>query len=138
MNCFYEYISKTGYTGFRNQNLLRIDNQLRYMHKNCQELGHLSKTKQASILASWCTFAFVMIFICTPILIAISSDFKNTFKDLRIIMIPPSLAWISLVIVFIKLHRCATKHHQNVLNLSSNDTYKNIKNIKGRNSKHCS
>ena len=52
----------------------------------------------------WLTLAFVMIFICTPILIGISYDIPKAKLDLKIILAPITVAWVALIALLIYLY----------------------------------
>jgi len=48
----------------------------------------------------WINFTFVMVSLFTPILIAIKHDFYGIGYDLKVIMIPVTIAWVLLILVF--------------------------------------
>jgi len=47
----------------------------------------------------WMNFTFVMVSLFTPILIAIKHDFYDIGYDLKVIMIPVTIAWVLLILI---------------------------------------
>jgi hypothetical protein len=47
----------------------------------------------------WMNFTFVMVSLFTPILIAIKHDFYDIRYDLKVIMIPVTIAWVLLILI---------------------------------------
>ena len=48
----------------------------------------------------WMNYTFIMVSLFTPILIAIKHDFNDIGYDLKVIMIPVTIAWVLLIVIF--------------------------------------
>lgn len=137
-NTLQQYLSKAGRTAITNNSLLRIDEVMSEMSVTANLIIKHSKEQQSGIFSTWLTFTFVMVFICTPILIALNADIHRVKIDLRIIMAPVSLAWVALVPVLLMILRCIDRNYRSVLKLGKEDRFKHLTSIRGRNTIHCS
>lgn len=143
MNTYNTFMSKTGFTGMRNLNLVRIDKMLKDMFYECEALMLKCKEEQSLVFSNWSKFTFVMASLITPILFAIRHDIKIVEYDLRVILAPVSLAWALLLFVLFMIIKIMNKYHTEIKELSKFENFLFIEkyygpNIKGRNAYHCS
>ncbi len=69
-------MSKAGYTGIRNLNLVRIDKLLKDLYLETESLITKCKQEQADAFEYWANFTFIMSTLFSPVILAVKHDFK--------------------------------------------------------------
>jgi hypothetical protein len=87
----------------------------------------------------WVNFAFVLMFVATPILLIINEQ-QDAQLSLQILLVPATLSWITLILNFFLIRNKITKRHNEVKILHfTKSIYKDLRNIGqpiGRLAKH--
>lgn len=104
---FQNLLSKSGYSGLRNNNLRRIDIQLRAMHFQCESIRRDALDEQWNTFEQWWSWTMFLLFLVTPILLIVNEEQSTVVKgrvqswvDLRILLAPATIAWLSLIISY--------------------------------------
>ena len=98
INSFQSMFSKTGYTGIRNHNLLRLDRELNAMHYQTSGIKGDCLETQARYFKNWVYSAFILMTVVQPVLLIIKFDFGKQLS-LMIMMSPATLSWIALIVL---------------------------------------
>lgn len=141
---FQSLLSKSGFSGIRNNNLRKIDVQLRPMHFQCQSVVQDAIDDQWHLLGIWWNAAFVLVFFVTPIILVVNEE-KEFKWPMSVLMVPTSFAWLLLIVTMFMINQKATKYHQRVSNLhltssnyKSNSMMTQMGQPRGRITAHCS
>lgn len=132
---FNSLLSKSGFSGIRNDNLRLVDIQLRNMHFQAKSIMQDSKEEQWHIFGVWWNFAFVLYFIVTPVLLMVNERQQQAWP-LYILLIPCLLAWVLLICTYFLIQRKINHSLATVLALTQVKTYK-AGTPRGRNTQHC-
>ena len=148
---FQSLLSKSGYSGLRNNNLRRIDIQQRGMHFQSQSILRDCMDDQWYIFGVWWNFAFFLIFIVIPILLIINEEYELELS-IEILHSPAALSWVLLMIAIICLKYQVSFYHRKITTLhATNRAYHEMTNVQsvsknpldfngcpeGRNTIHC-
>lgn len=135
-------LSKSGFSGLHNNNLRRIDIQMRAMYFQCESIKKDCFDEQWAILDQWWSFAFVMMFAVTPGMLIFSEE--NGPIDMRILLAPTTLAWCMLLAAYCFVRARAKQYFNKVTSLmQTNANFRNNKILAkmgrsyGRITKHC-
>jgi hypothetical protein len=113
---FKDLLSKSGYTGLRNNYLRRIDIQLRAMHFQTESIKRDAIEEMWGILDQWWTCTRFMLFMVLPIMLIINEE-GLVKLDNRFLYAPVVLSWIALLITYCFIRRSATYYYEKVTNL---------------------
>ena len=67
----------------------------------------------------WMNYTFIMVSLFTPILLAIKHDFYDIGYDLKVIMIPVTIAWVLLIVIFSLNLMAITKYIKKIRDLKN-------------------
>ena len=135
---FQGLLSKSGFSGLRNNNLRRIDIQQRGMHFQAKSIVLDCIDDQWHIFGLWWNLAFLLLFLVTPILLIVNEE-RELDLSARILFIPTTISWFALIITLAIIKRKINMYHKRVVSLDqSQQGQPGVPGTpRGRNTTHC-
>ena len=96
LKMFKSYDIRVGYQHIRNVNLLRIDTEMKALHKDALKIMLAGKWNQKLLIIFWFLFFLAMGLIAFPVLLILNEE--GVEIPLSVIFLPFTICWLALMI----------------------------------------
>ena len=135
LKMFKSYDIRVGYQHIRNVNLLRIDTEMKALHKDALKIMLAGKWNQKLLIIFWFLFFLAMGLIAFPVLLILNEE--GVEIPLSVIFLPFTICWLALMICWMILFLISSRTRQKVIyGLCDIKEYKDIPEVRGRKFKH--
>ncbi len=124
-----------GYEYIRKENLLRIDQEIKHLHKDALRVLLNGKWKQKLCIIVWFLFFLFMALIVFPVLLILDEELFHI--PLSVLFLPFTLSWVLLIAATIYLFQIAKGVRKRIKEeICTELRYKYLPKVRGRKFHH--